>query len=88
MFSKEKAVELGEKLGFEIVRKRSVHPFPKYKETVRKRIKMGLYHEELIAHEEILEGIENYADPSSSLPEAKTIISLAFNYYTPDPRPH
>lgn len=84
MLSKEKAVKLGENMGFEIVSMCSVDPFPEYKKTVRKRIKMGLYPEELIAHEKILEDIETYADPSSSLPEAKTIISLAFYYYTDD----
>jgi len=85
MLSKEKAVKLGQNIGFEIVKICSADPFTEYRETARERIKMGLYPKELIAHEKILKSIEVFADPSNSLPEARTIISLAFYYYTGDP---
>lgn len=85
MLSKEKAVKLAQTMGFEIVRICSVDLFTEYKKTAKERIKTGLYPEELMAHEEILKSIEAFADPSTSLPEARTIISLAFYYYTGEP---
>lgn len=85
MVTKEEVVKLGNRLGFEIVRTCSADPFTNYEETVRERIKIGLYPKELISYEKILKNVEIYADPSNSLPEAKTIISMAFYYYTREP---
>ncbi len=85
MLSKEEAIRLGRRLGFDVVRICSADPFTEYQKTVKERIKRGLYPEELIAHEEILRSIEAFSDPFSSLPEANTIISLAFYYYTDEP---
>jgi epoxyqueuosine reductase len=85
MVSKEEVVRLGNRLGFEIVRVCSADPFVDYRETVRKRIGMGLYPKDLISHEKILKDTETYVDPSNSLPEAKAIISMAFCYYYSGP---
>lgn len=85
MVSKEEVVRLGNRLGFEIVRVCSAHPFTNYEETVRERIRIGLYPKDLISYEKTLKNVETYADPSKSLPEAKTIISMAFYYYTSEP---
>jgi epoxyqueuosine reductase len=82
MVSKEEVVRLGNEIGFEIVRTCSADPFTNYEETLRKRIRNGLYPKNLISYEEILKNATIYADPTNSLPEAKTIISLAFHYYT------
>jgi epoxyqueuosine reductase len=85
MVSKEEVVRLGNRLGFEIVRVCSADPFTNYEETVKERIKGGLYPKDLVSHEEVLKNIETYADPSNSLSEAKTIISMAFCYYDSEP---
>jgi epoxyqueuosine reductase len=85
MVSKEQVVKLGNRLGFEIVRTCSADPFRDYENAVRERIRIGLYPEELRAREEILKDVEVYADPASSLKEAKTIISMGFCYYTTEP---
>jgi epoxyqueuosine reductase len=85
MVSKEEVVRLGNRLGFEIVRMCSADPFTDYRRTVRKRIGTGLYPKDLISHEKILKNIETYADPSNSLPGAKSVVSLAFCYYFSEP---
>ncbi len=85
MLSKEDVVRLGNKLGFDIVRVCSAEPFMDYETTVKERIKAGLYPKDLIAHEKMLENVEPYADPSNSLPDANTIISMAFYYYNAEP---
>jgi len=69
-------------LGFEVVRFSSADPFPEYEKTVKDRIQAGLYPTELMSHEKILENVETYADPSNSLSGAKSIISMAFCYFT------
>jgi epoxyqueuosine reductase len=82
MVAKEEVIRLGNRLGFELVRTCSANPFTNYEETVKERIRTGLYPEDLIPNEEILKNVEIYADPSNSLPEAKAIISMAFHYFT------
>jgi len=85
MMLKEKIVKLGNSLGFELVRMCSADPFSDYIKTIKERIRIGLYPKGLVSHEEILKNIETFAEPSNSLPEAKTIISMAFYYYTGEP---
>lgn len=85
MLTKEDVTRLGNQLGFEIVRISSADPFTDYEKTVRERIRARLYPEELITYEKILENFEIYADPSNSLPGAKSIISMAFSYKTDEP---
>ncbi len=85
MVSKETVVKLGNRLGFEIVRMCSADPFTEYEKTVKERFKSGLYPKEVVSHEKILENVETFTDPCNSLPEAKTIISMAFYYYTSAP---
>lgn len=82
MLSKNKVVELGNKSGFELARMCSAEKFTAYEETVKHRIKAGLYPQDLVNYEDILKNVDVYADPSKSLSNAKTIISLAFSYYT------
>jgi epoxyqueuosine reductase len=45
----------------------------------------GLYPEELIHHETILDKVEIYTDPLNSFPEAKSIISMVFRYHFKHP---
>lgn len=85
MISKETVGKLGNELGFEIVRMCSADPFIEYGKTIKERIRVGLYPDELISHEQILKNVEAFADPSNSFPEAETIISMAFCYYTNEP---
>ena len=85
MVSKEEVVELGNRLGFEIVRMCPADPFTDYEKTLKERIRVGLYPEDLISHKKILKQVEIYADPTNSLPEAKSIISMAFCYYGNEP---
>ena len=82
MISKEEVTRLGNQLGFEVVRFGSADPFPEYEQAVKKRIREDLYPPELMSYEKILEKAEIYANPSNSLPGAKSIISMAFCYYT------
>lgn len=83
--SKQEVIRLGNKLGFEIVKICSADQFTDYERTVKARIKMKLYPADLVSHEKVLKNVETYADPSNSLPEAKSIISMAFCYYTNEP---
>lgn len=85
MLSREEVVKFGNKLGFESVGMCSAEPFTDYKKTVKERIRAGLYPKDLMSYEKILENVETYADPSNSLPNAKTIISMTFCYYTSKP---
>lgn len=85
MISKKELVRLGNRLGFEIIRTCSADPFTDYEKLVRERITDGLYPEDLISYEKILKNVKTYVDPSNSLPQAKTIISMAFHYYTNEP---
>jgi epoxyqueuosine reductase len=85
MESKEELVRLGSRLGFEIVKVCSADPFTSYEETVRERIRNGFYPKDLISHKKILKNVETYTDPSNSLPEAKTIVSMAFCYHSSEP---
>jgi len=82
MISKEKVTRLGNRLGFEVVRISSAAPFPEYEKAVKERIREEFYPTELISYEKILERVEIYADPSNSLVGAKSIISMAFCYFT------
>lgn len=82
MLVKEEVTSLGNQVGFEIVRISSADPFIDYEKTVRERIRAGLYPEELICYEKILENFEIYADPSNSFTGAKSIISMTFSYKT------
>jgi len=85
MIAKERVIELGNRLGFEIVRICSADPFTDYEQIVKQRVRMGFYPEELVSHEKVLKNVETYADPSNSLSEAKSIISMAFCYSTSEP---
>ena len=85
MMPKEQIVKLGHRLGFEIVKMCSAEPFTDYERTLKERIKAGLYPKDLIDYEGILKNVSTYTDPSSSLPNAKTIISVAFCYCTRAP---
>ncbi len=85
MLSKGQVIKLGNKLGFDSVRTCGAEPFTEYKEMLRARIEAGFYPSDLRSYERILENIEIFADPSNSLPDAKSIISMAFCYYTSKP---
>ncbi|MFX0115678.1 MAG: tRNA epoxyqueuosine(34) reductase QueG [Candidatus Hodarchaeota archaeon] len=78
-------MKLGKSLGFEIVKICSADPFDEYEKIVKERISAKLYPEELIPYEEILRNVEIFADPSNSLSEAKSIISVAFHYFDGEP---
>ena len=82
MISKSQIVKLGQKLGFEIVKMCSAEPFTDYERTLKERIKEGLYPKDLIDCEGALKSVSTYADPSNSLQNPKTIISMSFCYYT------
>lgn len=85
MLSKQNVIEIGNRLGFEIVRFCSPEPFSDYERTVKERIRGGLYPKELIDWERLLDRVEVYADPANVLPGARSVISIAFSYYTEEP---
>ncbi len=82
IINKEEIIKIGNRFGFEIVKICSPKQFTDYEKIVKERIRAGLYPEELISYEEILKDVETYANPYNSLPDAKSIICMAFCYYT------
>jgi epoxyqueuosine reductase QueG len=82
MFERDDIVRIGNDLGFEIVKFCSAEPFTDYSENIKNRINKGYYPKELTMFEKILEEAEEISDPSNSLKGSKTIISMAFRFYT------
>ena len=79
MISKEHLIEIGNQLGFELVRVCSAEPFTEYERTINDRINAGFYPEELLVHE----GVREFClDPNICLPGARSIISMGFRYYS------
>jgi epoxyqueuosine reductase len=85
MLTKKNLQHIGHSLGFEEVRMCSTEPFKEHDYNLKKRIEKGLYPQEIIRWENALQSHLSTVDPKASDPSAKTIVSLAYHYYSDTP---
>ena len=85
MLTKNKLQQIGHSLGFEEVRTCSTEPFKENAYILKNRIEEGLYPLDIIRWLKPLQTNIGTVDPKASDPNAKTIISLAYHYYSDTP---
>jgi epoxyqueuosine reductase len=77
MVTASEVKDYGVRLGLDIVRIASAEPFADYPKMVKERMGKGYIPPESLANEEILRRAEEFADPRTSLPSARSIVSVA-----------
>jgi epoxyqueuosine reductase len=85
LLSKDELRRIGRSLGFEEVRVCSTEPFEDHGHRLRERISEGLYPQELVEWEAALQRRPGEFDPTSIEPDARSIVALAYHYYTDAP---
>ncbi|MFX0114543.1 MAG: hypothetical protein ACFFB3_08340 [Candidatus Hodarchaeota archaeon] len=84
MISADEVREYRTRIGIDLIRVASAEPFSEDVRIVRNRIDRGLIPAESPDEEEIFRRIEFYSKAESSLPQAKSIISLGMGYLIDD----
>lgn len=86
MVTASEVKDYGTRLGLDIVRIASAEPFADYPKAVKDRMTKGYIPPESLANEEILRRAEEFADPRTSLPGARSVVSLAMSLLIPATR--
>lgn len=84
MISVDEVKRYGTKIGLDIIRVTSTESLPEYVKNVHDRIENGLIPIESQDAEDIFKRSTLYSEPENSLPEAKSIVSLAMRYLIDD----
>lgn len=84
MISVDEVKRCGTKIGLDIIRVTSTESFAEYVKNVHDRIENGLIPIESQDAEDIFKRSTLYSEPENSLPEAKSIVSLAMRYLIDD----
>ena len=85
MLTKRQLQHIGHSLGFEEVRTCSTEPFKENDYHLKNRIENKLYPPDIIRWLKPLQNHIGTVDPKASDPNANTIVSLAYNYYSDTP---